>query len=89
MPDKEAFCSSLNIEDITDVDYRHAKRVCKEFNNKNSGDYHDLYVQNDTLFLADVFENFRIKCIEIYELDPAHFLSAPGLAWQACFKKQK
>ena len=49
--------------------------------------YHDLYVQCDTLLLADVFENFRDKCIEIYDLDPAHFLSAPGLAWQACLKK--
>ena len=46
-----------------------------------------MYVQSDTLLLADVFENFRNKCIEIYELDPAHFLSAPGLAWQACLKK--
>ena len=46
-----------------------------------------MYVQSDTLLLADVFENFRNKGIEIYELDPAHFLSAPGLAWQACLKK--
>ena len=46
-----------------------------------------MYVQSDTLLLVDVFENFRNKCIEIYELDPAHFLSAPGLAWQACLKK--
>ena len=52
------------------------------------GDYHDLYVQCDTLLLADVFEKFRDKCIEIYGLDPSHFLSAPGLAWQACLKKQ-
>ena len=59
----------------------------EEFKLKNLGDYHDLYVQSDTLLLADVFENFRNKCIEIYELDPVHFLSAPGLAWQACFKK--
>ena len=51
------------------------------------GEYHDLYVQSDTALLADVFENFRDKCLEIYELDPAHFLSAPGLAWQACLKK--
>ena len=49
--------------------------------------YHDLYVQSDTLLLADVFENFRDKCIEMYELDPAHFLSALGLAWKACLKK--
>ena len=46
-----------------------------------------MYVQIDTLLLADVFENFRNKCIEVYELDPAHFLSASGLAWQACLKK--
>ena len=59
----------------------------EEFKLKNLGDYHDLYVQSDTLLLADVFENFRNKCIEIYELDPAYILSTPGLAWQACFKK--
>ena len=87
LPDKEAFYSGLNMEDITDVDQRHAKRVFKNLNNKNLGDYHDLYVQSDTLLLADVLENSRNKCIEIYELDPAHFLSAPGLALQACLKK--
>ena len=80
LPDKEAFYSSLNKEDITDVDHMHAKRVLKEFNNKNLGDYYDLYVQSYALLLADVFENFRNKCIEIYELDLAHFLSAPALA---------
>ena len=84
---KKAFYSSLNMEDITDIDYRQANKVFKEFKLKNLGDYHDLYVQSDTLLLVDVFENFRNKCIEIYELDPAHFLSAPGLAWQACLKK--
>ena len=80
LPDKEAFFGNLNMEDITDVDYRHAKRVFRNLNNKNLCDYHDLRVQSDTLLLADVFENFRNKCIEIYELDLAHFLSAPGLA---------
>ena len=50
-------------------------------------DYHDLYVQTDTFLLADVFENFRNKCLEIYRLDPSYFLPAPGLAWQACLKK--
>ena len=53
------------------------------------GDYHDLYVQTDTLLLADIFEKFRYTCIEIYGLDFSHFLSAPGLAWQACLKKNK
>ena len=84
LPDKEAFYSSLNMEDITDVDHRNAKRVFKSFNNKNLGDYYDLYVQSDTLLLPDVFENFRNMCIKVYELD---FLSAPGLAWQSCLKK--
>ena len=87
LPDKEAFYSNLNMEDITDVDHRHAKRVLKSLNKKNLGDYHNLYVQSDTLLLADVFENFMNKCIEIYEVDPTHFLSALGLAWQACLKK--
>ena len=87
LPDKEAFYSELYLEDIADKDYTHAQKVFKELKLKNLSDYHDLYVQSDTLLLADVFENFRNKCIEIYELDPAHFLSAPGLAWQACLKK--
>ena len=73
LPDKKAFYSELNLEDITDKDYAHAQKVFKELKLKNLGDYHDLYVQSDTLLLADVFENFRNKCIEIYELDPAHF----------------
>ena len=76
LPDKESFYSSLNMENIDDIDYRHGN---KKFKLKNLGEYHDLYVQSDTLLLADVFEN---------ELDPAHFLSLPGLAWQACLKKK-
>ena len=59
----------------------------KTFKLKNLGEYHDLYVQSDTLLLADVFENFRNTCIKVYELDPAHFLSLPGITWQACLKK--
>ena len=53
----------------------------------NVGDYHDLYVQGDTLLLEDVYENFRNMCFEKYQLDPTYFASAPGLAWQACLKK--
>ena len=89
LPQKGYFYSSLNMEDITDFHYRHTKIVFKIFNNKNIGEYHDLYVQSDTLLLSDVFENFRDKCIEIYEFDSSHFLSAPRLAWKACFKRQK
>ena len=79
--------SELNKEGITKEDFKHVKNVCDTFKIKDLGEYHDLYVQPDTALLADVFENFRDKCIEIYKLDPAHFLSAPGQAWQACLKK--
>ena len=66
LPDKESFYSELNNEYITDEDYEHAQKVCDTFKIKNLGEYHDLYVQSDTALLADVFENFRDKCIEIY-----------------------
>ena len=81
LPDKKAFYSELYLEDITNKDYAHAQKVFEELKLKNLGNYDDLYVQSNTLLLADVFENFRNKCIEIYELDPARFLSAPRLAW--------
>ena len=70
LPKKEDFYSSLNMENIISIDYRHAKRVFKNFNNKNIGCYYNLYVRSDTLLLTDVFRN---NCIEIYELDPANF----------------
>ena len=75
------------MEDIDDIDYRYGNNMIKGFKLENLGDYHDLYVQSDTLLLAVVFENFRDMCIKEYELDSAHFLSLPGLAWQACLKK--
>ena len=81
MPDKKSFYSELYLEEIIDKDYTLAQKVFKEFKLKSLGDYHDLYVESDTLLLADVFGNFRNKCTEIYELDPAHFLSVPGLVW--------
>ena len=87
LSNKESFYSNLNMENIDDIDYRHGNNVFKRFRFKNLGEYHDLYVQSDTLLLADVFENFRNTCLEVYELDPAYFLSLPGLAWQACLKK--
>ena len=85
---KESFYSNLIMENITETDYIHANNVFKTFKLNNLGDYHDLYVQSDTLLLADVFENFRKACIKTYQLDPAHFISLPGLAWQACLKKK-
>ena len=63
LPEKEDFYSHSNMKDITDADYVHAKGNCKDFEIKNLGEYHELYVQSDTLLLGDVFEN-------LYELDP-------------------
>ena len=87
LPPKKDFYSELTLEDITYKDYAHAQKVWEVFEIKNLGEYHDLYVQTDTFLLANVFEKFRDKCIEIYGLDPSYFYSAPGLAWQACLKK--
>ena len=87
LPSKEDFYSNLNMENIDDIDYRHGNNIFKRFKLENLGDYYDLFVQSDILLLADVFENFRDMCLKEDELDPAHFLSLLGLAWQACLKK--
>ena len=79
LPEKYNFSSHLNMEDITDADYAHAGRACKELEIENLGEYHDFF-QSNMLLLADVFENFQNTCLNVYELDPAKFLSAPGLA---------
>ena len=62
------------MESITDADYIHVKRV-EIWNEWNLRKYHDLYVQNDTLMLADVFNSIRNMCLEIDEINPAYFLS--------------
>ena len=84
IPPIESFYSKLNLEDFTDKDYSHVQKVWEVFEIRNRGQYHDLYVQTDMLLLANVFENFRNKCIDIFGLDPVYFVSAPGSAWQAC-----
>ena len=86
LSEKEDFYSPLNVEDITDADYAHAKRICKDFKIKNLREYHDLYVQSNTFLLTHVFRNFTNMCLKIYELDPAKFLSA---VWQAALKMTK
>ena len=87
LPPKKYFYSEFNLEDISTKDYLHGQKVWVEFEIRNLGEYHDLYVQTDTLLLADVYEKFRDKRFEIYGLDPSYFLSAPGLAGKACLKK--
>ena len=86
IPSKEAFYSRLNEEGIIDEDYERVKKIWNVFGMKTLQDYHDLYNVTDVLLLADVFENFRNVCMENYKLDPAHYFTAPGLAWDACLK---
>ena len=76
--DKKHYYSELNDSNISDEDINHVKNVCNTLKITNLGQYHDLYVQSDTALLADVFENFRDKCLDIDKLDPAYYLSAPG-----------
>ena len=89
LPPEKDFYSNLNLEDISDKDYLHAQKVRDLFKIKNLGEYHDLYVQSDTLLLGDVYENFRNMCLEKYQVDPAYFLSAPGFCMARLFKKGK
>ena len=74
------------MENVTDLDCRFPERVWEDFEIQNLGDFHNLYVKNDTLLLTDIFENFRRKCSKIYEIDLVHFLSVPGSAWETWLK---
>ena len=89
LPPKEKFYSTLKGKDISNEKYAHAKKVWEVFGMKTLRDYHNLYNETDVLLLADVFENFRNICMENYKLDPAHYFTAPGLAWDACLKMTK
>ena len=81
LPKKEDFCHHLRKENVTDADYMHAKRVCKDFELKKLVEHQDLYVQSHALLLFNWFGNFLNMCLEIYELGSARFLTAPGLTW--------
>ena len=75
------FYSHLNMEHITDADYAYVKRVCKDFEINNLGEYHGLYAHSDTLMLDDVFQNFQNICVKTNKFHPAPFFTVPGLAW--------
>ena len=86
LPPIEDFYSSLKVEGVKEADYAHAQQVWKEFGCQNMGDYHDLYLKSDVALLADVYESHRELCLETYGLDPAHYITSPGLSWDALLK---
>ena len=89
LPPIECFYSSLNDEGISEEDYLFAKQVWDKLKIRHLGDYHDLYLVTDVLLLSDVFEEFRSVCLNYYKLDPAHYYTSPGFAWDALLKKSK
>ena len=89
LPSKEDFHTKLYDEEISDEYYQYAHNVWNTFNCRTLQDYHELYLKTDVLLLADVFENFRKTCLKYYKLDPCHYYTAPGLAWDACLKLTK
>ena len=86
LPPREAFYSKLRDEGISEIEYEEGKEIWKNLGCKTFGDFHDIYLKTDVMLLADVFQKFRKMSMANYGLDPAHFYSAPGLAWEAMLK---
>lgn len=89
IPKYEDFYSSLEDTNISQDDFEHMVNVWNQMKMKTKGDYHDLYLKSDVLLLTDIFENFRSFCIKTYSLDPAHYYTLPGFAWDALLKMSK
>ena len=86
LPDRCGFYSSLKDECISEKDYSQAINVWNVFKMNTIGNYHDLYLKIDILFLADAFEKFINTCLEYYGLDPCRYFSRPRLSWDAMHK---
>ena len=88
-PPQKAFYSKLTGKGINNYNYNHVLEVWKTFKMKSLKEYHEVYNKTDVLLLADVFEKFRDLCLKNYKLDPVHYYTAPGLAWDAMLKMTK
>ncbi|XP_073982716.1 uncharacterized protein [Rhodnius prolixus] len=86
LPPKEAFYSTLMDSNIDEEDYNHAMKVWNHFECSTLGEYSDIYLKTDVLLLADVFQNFRNVTMETHKIDPAHYFTAPGMAWDAMLR---
>ena len=86
LPKRDDFYSLLTNEEISESEYAHAQKVWETFGIENMGQYHDLYLKSDVLLLADIFQNFREINLTNSGLDPAHYVSSPGLSWDAMLK---
>ena len=86
LPPQSAFFSKLSGDPCTDADYAHAVAVWNAFACETHGDYHAIYLQLDVLLLADFFEKFRKICLNYCSLDPVHYYTMPGMAWDAAKK---
>ena len=89
LPPQSAFYSQIKLEGISDEDYKHAQNVYTSFKCQDFGDYHWIYLKTDVLLLADIFENFRKMCLQYYRPDPANYLTAASIAWDAMLLKTK
>ena len=87
LPPREAFYSRLKRETTTQEEYKYALYVHEKLRCQSFLDYHFIYLKTDVLLLADIFEKFRTTCMKHYSSDPAHYISAPGLAWDAMLLK--
>ena len=89
LPSQDAFFTKLSDSSCLDADYVHAVDVWEAFGCETLGDYHDVYLQLDVLLLADFFEKFRRTCLDFYKLDPLHYYTTPGLAWDAALRMSR
>ena len=89
LPSQDAFFSKLSGSPCSDSEYTHATRVWTAFGCWTKADYHAIYLQLDVLLLADFFEKFRTTCFEYYSLDPVHYYTTPGLAWDAALRMSR